>query len=293
MAYISDFDQSIVIAQVDWLNVRAGASTSEAILYTVPGGQEAGRATGQTINTADGDWYQIIPNHGTAGFAYVFDGDVQISTNNFGTMAKPSQSDLQNLLDSIILNDQILCKRLIVASELIERAKLLNSTIDLSEQENLLQTLRDGYNQRQDALNNSTLLKIQGTLQNSQNFISNWGTIAKKWLGLGVIPLVAIAIIAGSVAIVTVTAYLFFKPLKDASDIHLKLSDNLKKALDTLPPADKQAVLKDLDSQMKEAYAAGDQKGSSSNIFGINPMVALILAGGAVGLVYMLKRKKE
>ena len=261
----------------DTANVRSGASLSDDILFVAKKPGRCGIATGNIIQSdSDGSeyWLQIVPeDKSKAKFAYV--------RSDVCTFVNPNKTDDDSpvvtytgtngnvLLDTVIKNDKTLYKQLLVFAQIIENMK--SNNIDTSKVQPIFDSILNDYKTRQ-----TKIAKTIGTgvaVEMSLNFIpggslyvdlynkfSNWLS-GKLGIAQYAIPIALTAVVTG---LVIYALYEMFKPDYERGKVNIQQSALLKKALSSLSPEDQKTVLRDLQTQLDDAYNAG--KGNSAGL---------------------------
>jgi len=229
-------------------------------------GAKIGVCTGYYETDSDGyDWYQFWlldkPSGELTGWAR--EDKITLPDQYIGVYSpEVNQQDAQNLVQGIIDNDISLWKQLTICGPLLKRAS--DNGIDITNQKIVFDSLVSSYSARQEHMNNSAMLKIKGSMDQTQDWINSkidWNYVASIPSYNGIDGLagfwLAFAVGAAAVAVVGYLVYQEFKPDYEKGKVDLKVSGEFKKWLDTLP-ADKQAAIKkDLQNQLDDAYNQG------------------------------------
>ena len=258
-------------------NVRSGASLTDDILFVAKKPSRCGIATGNIIQSeADGAeyWLQIVPDdQSKAKFAYV--------RSDVCTFVNPNKTDDDSpvltytgsngniLLDTIIKNDKTLYKQLLVFAQVIENMK--SASIDTSQVQPIYDSILNDYKARQTKIAKTigTGVIIETSLDlipggsifvDLYNKFSNWLS-GRLGVAQYVIPVALTAIVTG---LVIYALYEMFKPDYERGKVNIQQSALLKKALSSLSPEDQKTVLRDLQTQLDDAYNAG--KGNSAGL---------------------------
>jgi hypothetical protein len=278
-----DLINKVVQAKNAEINVRAfpslaakTASGASNILFTAKKGEPVGRSSGQYYN-ADGKMWVVVNLYkavklGTASRSY---GYVAFDVAQFFTPTdnKVAETNAQNLMDNLVLNDKKLFTKLLTLNYLIQAAKAKGKNVTAIQTK--FDALKKTYEARQTAMKNSTMFSIK-TWNDSiiDKVYSFFG------IGLEPITMLAIGAIVGIVALSS--CYYLFKPHYDTSVVNLKTSDELEKALASLTPAESAKVKADLETQIDSAYNQGKTDQSTTGIFGNFQTIALIGAGAFI-----------
>lgn len=111
----------------------------------------------------------------------------------------------------------------------------------------------------------------------------------KRMLGLGALPIVPVAIGAIGTVVTGVIVWQLFKPKYSDSERDLKVSKDLRRALDSVSPATKEKIIEDLEQQIDKAYKAGQNQGALQ-VF-LNTLKWGVIAGGIVfGFIHLFPK---
>ena len=261
----------------DTANVRGGASLSDDILFVAKKPVRCGLATGNIIQSdADGAeyWLQVLlDNPSTSKYGYVRSDVCTFvnpnKTDDDSPVLTYSGSNGNTLLDTVIKNDKTLYKQLLVFAQVIENMKANN--IDTSQVQPIFDSILNDYKTRQTKIANTigTGVAVEMSLDlipGGSLFVDLYNKFS-SWLSgrLGIaqyaIPIALTAVVTG---LVIYALYEMFKPDYERGKVNIQQSALLKKALSSLSPEDQKTVLRDLQTQLDDAYNAG--KGNSAGL---------------------------
>ncbi|GHT78408.1 hypothetical protein FACS189464_1800 [Bacteroidia bacterium] len=253
------------------VRLRASNSATSAILLTIAAsGSHAGYLTGR--QEADGayTWYQLENTPlGSGKVAWIRNDVAAIDA----THATSDESAAQADLDTILRQDVQTMNNLNEASALLTtlRAKGVNTAAS----EKKLTDITARLQTRQTELQKSSWCKVKDKISDGWKSVKNFFGLS----GLGIVPIVIIAV-AAVVAGAGGTALVILKPWKDASNIDLKESKELKELLASADPTVAEKIRTDLKSQVVDAYNLGNRQGTWGSIWSIGKYV--LIAGAAL-----------
>ncbi|MFZ4726118.1 MAG: hypothetical protein ACOYMD_11800 [Paludibacter sp.] len=219
-----------------------------------------------------------------------------VDAKEYRTAAMGSHSGAKSLIDGLIANNKTILENNLLCAGMMQY--MTDNKISVpTDFKKRLYGLQSRLTARNEKLLTSPFLdakqtgtppgftKYSGSLN---SFMSN-----TEISGIGIAPIV-IYIIVSVVFTLLVSAilYLIFKPDYTDSKADLKVSEDLTKALATLSPEARAAVLADLNGQVDEAYIRGKMDGSGAGIL----KTAGYLAAGFLGFTvidkFLSKREK-
>lgn len=298
-------------------NLRAGQSTSDPVITVLQKNKPiACVLTGNFSIFGNYKWYQVRLKTKIKGYEIGYlRNDVIILTekaasqnnnksqNTVSAGDKPDQDAGNKLLKTVLNNDAILYKRYLVIAEAIINAKQKNIQIPANA-EDTLTGLIGKYTNRQTEIQKQLI--TDGILKSFNKLSPGMGIFpsvftylylkfSKNVNGLGFAWYIPVAIIAAGTVIVSWVLYLLLKRKYTEQQVDLKVSDDLQKALNTLPPEKKEAVLKDLQAQINNAYGQGNDDAKTDNIMKWVKNILLIGVGSivAIKVVRMLNSSKN
>jgi hypothetical protein len=253
------------------VRLRASASATSTILFTIPyTGSHAGYLTGREEPDGAYKWYQLeYTPLGSDKVAWIRNDVATIDTTHAVSPESAAQADL----DTILRQDVLTMNNLNESSALL--ATLKAKGVNTAASEKKLTDITNRLQTRQSELQKSSWCKVKDK-------ISDGWTSVKKFFGfsgLGIIPIVII-VVAAVVAGAGTTALVILKPWKDASNIDLKESKELKELLANADPAVAEKIRTDLKSQVVDAYNLGNRQGTWGSIWSIGKYV--LIAGAAL-----------
>lgn len=298
--YISSFKDKPLYPLIATANVRAGASTSSAILFTGEKGHILGISTGNLLYTdADGNnyWFQILPDTPrTDGITFAWVRQDVVTFLNAGNNSTGdghvdyTGNNGNYQLNAIIKNDQLLYKKILVNTEII--TKLKNFGIDTSQHETINTQVLTDYKNRQSKIasyiGTTTGLYYNLTLiPGGYLFQLLYDNFSRALSGLGIVWFVPVALTLAATAVVGVIAYETFKTDYERGKVNLQVSDTLNKALQTLTPEEHVKVLTELESQIDDAYNAGKKSGGIGILDYLK--YSLYIGGGVLAIITIKK----
>lgn len=207
-------------------------------------GQFIGLLSGYFFRMNDGIWYQILLN--PSGYCYCRKDVIVINKSATGVLNKESESEL---LVNMANNDKELYKRLIYLEYLVKKSAQKNQQITSIDES--LQKVFKRYNLRQQKIKESNIVKFEEWNDSALNYF-------KQKLGISALPaLAAPLLLFASGAVAAGLIYYAFKPDYEDSKSDLKISKDLQILLESLNPAEAQAIKNDLEKQIDDAYNAG------------------------------------
>lgn len=285
MSFSQNYINKTVYPKGSTVNVRVIPSTAASftsggkqvnnLLTVVKQGTPVGRTSGSFFKMKDGDWLQVMFYAPVSNRSYGYVRSDVVTLVNPSDNKQAEQNGSQ-LINDLVANDIKVYQNLLFNSELIEKMKAKGFD-RLVTYEAKHEDLIKKYNERQTAIKNSGLVK-------TNNWVSSkWQWLQKKWSaltsGVGVAPLVLVAI-GGAVGVVSaVLIYYAFKPRYDDSKIDLKESAELTKALQSLSPEEAATLRDNLEKQIDDAYNQGKKDQQFSGWLGTLKNVALLVGG--------------
>jgi len=277
------------------------------VIYVYEGkGQDVGICTGNYYDDPDGwSWYEawLLEKHTSNFLGWFREDGITFPGVSWGSGATDyvptiTQQDAKNIIDSLVLNDIAIYKQLITVGPALDRAKLLG--VDTSSQVTVYKSLLANYQKRQAHMSSSTLLKVQGDITKTKDWIDNlpiWdylqtisfdgSTLSGFWL--------AFAIGAAVVAGVGYLVYHEFAPDYEQGKADLKISGAFKTWLEKLPADQQKKITADLQKQLDDAYNKGKFGQWWSDYGGIIKKAAFLLGGLWVSnkVIGMIRKPKE
>jgi len=290
----SKYERYYVYPKGSNVNVRSGFSTDTDILINVPGNICAGQIIGFYHKKVKGyKWYGILLSKPVkdrkAGCVREDVISMELSQRKGGKTSKVTEKDAKTVVENLIDSDIKIYKRLLVISELLNRTEKKGYNVD--KQRKVLHSLILRYGKRQAKLKSATAsLKVQGYINTAYDWL-------KGKFGLGVLPLIPIAVGAVVGGAITVSLYFYFRPSYDESEQDLKITGKFKDFLMQLPDDTRKEIITDLEKQIDDAYGAGLTRGKFSGMFSILKWPIIIIAGvwgtaKAFDVVEKWKKKK-
>lgn len=277
---------NLVATALKNVNVRSNPGVlATNLIATIKQGTLVGRTSGEYFKMADGDWYVINFYRPINGKTYGYlRSDLFSTTTPAPDQNKNAEAQGASLLNSLVDSDQQLFHGLLRNNERISILKASN--VNVSSYESQLNLLTQAYNERQDFIKNSSLVKCSTGFKGSYNWLVNKFTGKNNVNGIG---LVGITIAILSVALIGTSVALFYalKPKYDTSKANLVQSAELEKALSTLTPAEKESVLADLEKQIDDTYNKGKSDGSSGTLMGTVKILGMVAIGVFVAINFL------
>lgn len=284
-------------------NLRSAPGIKSSVLKVIKNTDTSvGTLTGYYTIDGKYKWYQIYLKDkiNNVFYAYVRSDLVNINAvsvivNNSNTNTE--QTERQKLLKTVIDNDILLYKRYLVYAEILKRAEQNKITLPVIKLplvnipitgQKAFSLLMERYTKRQneiksqlafDKLNNAVK---ENVVDSSFKQLASMYSFSHNLRGLGVAWYIPVAIIVAVGIVASYTLYLLLGKKYTEQKIDLKISDDLNKALATLPPEKKAAVIKDLQDQINNAYGTGNSDGSFSGTLSWIKNIAIFTAGAAV-----------
>lgn len=283
----------------EFVNVRQSYSTSSPIIGKLTKSdrwkvQSYGYKTGETDAEK---WYAVKMPNGQIGYCRkdLLQFYTQTDKENY------TEKELNTFLADLVSVNKSIYLRLLQSSVLLQQASAAGANYNtLAPYIAKLNQLNGQLATRQTELENSTLIKCKTA------FDSVWQkaygaykklieTIASV-SGIGVAPVVIAAVVVGITAVAGVAAYSIYtalKPKYDASVADLKQSDELKRALESLTPEEKNKVVEDLEKQIDDAYNEGRKDATFSGAWAIIKPLALAVGGWYLISMFIEKQTKK
>jgi hypothetical protein len=261
------------------LNVRALPSTTSTVLIKIDSpSKSAGRTTGNYFDEKDGRWFQCALITPAGKYGYVRQDVILLSEPKTNTIA---ETQAENLVNDLIQNDIKVYNTLLRCFVLM--AKWKKQGVDVQKFEIQFVKLWVLLSNRQRKIKYSELVTAK---QGYDVAYKNTADLVKAYwqqqtgYSISAIPVIALVIIGVVIgAGLSAAAYYAFKPDYEDSKKDLVISETLEKALKTLTPAEQEEVKKDLETQIDDAYNAGKEKQSWSDMFSFIKPLALIFGG--------------
>jgi len=318
MSYNANLQNQPVQIKGQTANLRAGQSTSDPVITVLQKNKPTGCVlTGNFSIFGNYKWYQVRLKTKIKGYELGYlRNDVIIlneksvtqepnnkSQNPVSAGDKPDQDAGNKLLKAVLNTDAILYKRYLIIAEAIINAK--QKSIGLpANAEDTLTGLIGKYTNRQIEIQKQLI--TDGILKSFNKLSPGTGIFpsvftylylkfSKNVNGLGLAWYIPVAIIAAGTVIVSWVLYLLLKRKYTEQQVDLKVSEDLQKALNTLPPEKKEAVLKDLQAQINNAYGQGNDDAKTDNIMKWVKNILLIGVGSimAIKVIGMLNSSKN
>lgn len=283
----------------EYANVRQSYSTSSQIIGKITKSdrwkvQSYGYKTGESDAEK---WYAIKMPDGQIGYC-------RKDLLQFYTVTNKdtySDKELNIFLADLAAVNKSIYLRLLQSSVLIQEAyqKGVNYNT-ISAYAAKLEQLNNNLATRQKELENSTYIKcktaFESVWQSAYNVYKKLLNTLSSISGIGAAPVVIAAVVVAITAVAGVAAYSIYtalKPKYDASVVDLKQSDELKKALESLTPAEQNKVVNDLEKQIDDAYNEGRKDATFSGAWAIIKPVALGVAGWYLITMFIDKQAKK
>jgi len=286
LTYSGSLSGRVILPKNSRTNVREGTATTERVIWTVEPGNLIGTATGYYKEEKDGSWVQILLPQPKGGMTKGF---VRTDVVKMATEAESKQLAQagDELIQKLVKSDMEVGTVLTRIDNTLKAAE--KKGINVSDYRTNWNKLAERFNTRQTSIKNSKVLQYKEKLIVLATYAKAWWLTNSMLFGvsksrrIGAVPLVAV--IVGAVAGVglSVAAYFILKPKYTESQTDLKISQDLEKALSTLDPQARQAVVNDLESQIDTAYNQGKTDGTFSGMGKIlKPILFLGLGAFAV-----------
>lgn len=247
---------------VDTVKLSTG-ETVKNILTNIKKGNPVGRTSGTYVQMDDGRWWQVNLYTSINGRSYAYCREDVIMLSPPGESSQGDKYGSQ-LLTDLINSDIKLYQNLLITSELLDKAK--EKGINISQYEDKATTLVKRYNERQQSIKDSNLVKTSNWIN------SKWKWLQNKWAslvnGIGIAVGITVALTATATLVTTAIIFYAFRPKYEDSKADLKVSENLKKAVANLTPQEASDLITDLESQIDTAYTQGRQDQKFSSLFG-------------------------
>lgn len=282
----------------EYANVRQSYSTSSQIIGKITKSdrwkvQSYGYKTGESDAEK---WYAIKMPSGQIG--YCRKDLLQFYT--YTDKDNYSEKDLNTFLSDLVAVNKSIYLRLLQSSVLIQDASAAGVKYEtLAAYAAKLKQLNDNLAARQKELESSTFIKCKTAFDTVwQKAYSVYKKLMQTIsnLGIGAAPVVIAAVVVAITAVAGVAAYSIYtalKPKYDASVVDLKQSDELKKALESLTPAEQNKVVNDLEKQIDDAYNEGKKDATFSGAWAIIKPLALAGAGWYLINMFIDKQAKK
>jgi hypothetical protein len=269
------------------VNIRTAPGLNSTIIKTARNGETFGTVVGLWHSRVDGySWYAIVPNF-TTRYRIVYAASGYFNVRKTNEHITPQK--LMSLVNSMLNNDRqtarVLYPTALKLMHLYDKGKITKKEFD-HYSSIILSILQSIRRHQQLILEHKQAFKIKTTVDKYLSKMASWFGLS----GLGIAPMVIGAIIGVVVGLATAAfLYYLFKPAYDESTVNLKISKRLKQALDSLPEADRQQVINDLEHQIDDAYNQGKTDQRIGDIG--SSLKYLLLATGAVMLFNQINQK--
>ena len=252
-----------------------------------------GISTGRWVTHNDQNYLQILGNFGEYGHGYVNASDINQTP---GKQAQASDdSAAQKLVNKLIYNNKVLTENNLLCAGLMQ--KIVKAGVKIpSNYTNTLSILQGNLEARNHRLESSPYFDIKKTATPAgyNKYSALLTEIAENPNNprIGIAPVV-IYIIASVVitALLGWIVYFIFKPDYADSEADLVISRDLMKALDTLEPEAKAAVIADLEGQIDKANVEGKVSGKKEGSASMFKNIGLFAAG--IGIFFAARPALE
>ncbi len=283
MALSEKHRNKTVFPRTGILNAYRLPSLGSQIVNVYIKGAPAGVTTGQIQQVSSGFWLELNLYGGFNG--WVRANDILLSSYTIPV----KEGNGKGLIDRIINNDFELYHRLLIIAENINR--LNNNGISTNTHNGTLSFLIKSYQDRQNHIKGSKLIKFQLKIKSAYKFLVDKFRPKRNNIGLAISISIAIGLVAA--AGTSLAIYLIFRPDYDASTRDLKVSKNLESALEGLDPKIKQSILDDLERQVDRAFLFGLFEGKLGSFLKIAKTGILIGGGLWLGSKLLSSVKKN
>lgn len=283
----------------EYVNIRQSYSTNSAIIGQLKK-TDRYKVLSYGYKTGESDaekWYAIQMPGGKIG--YCRKDLLQFYT--YTDKDNYSEKDLNTFLSDLVAVNKSIYLRLLQSSVLIQEAyqKGVNYNT-ISAYAAKLEQLNNNLATRQKELENSTYLKcktaFESVWQSAYNVYKKLLNTLSSISGIGAAPVVIAAVVVAITAVAGVAAYSVYSALKpkyDASVTDLKQSDELKRALESLTPDEKNKVVEDLEKQIDDAYNEGRKDATFSGAWAVIKPLAFAAAGWYLIQLFIDKQKRK
>ncbi len=279
-------------------NVRVAPGTSAPILITKKANEYIGRPSGIAIDDTNTEniWIKVAVGSNKIGYISktvikkeypTFDSAMTAEFLSTYADAASKQKIKQAILNTVIKNDKEIFIRTLASAKNIEKLKAKGINVD--KETATLKGLAQRFNARQKFIKDNTKSYQLGTwdsIKKGYGDLINWfglGYTNRQFTGLGVIPIIVLVVCVVLAIAATAANIYALQPKYEEGKKDLKISEDLEKALNTLDPKTREAVVKNLETQIDDAYNAGKKNEWWKDKGGLIKNVALI--GGGVLLV--------
>ncbi|MDL2262735.1 hypothetical protein LJC11_04445 [Bacteroidales bacterium OttesenSCG-928-I21] len=252
-------------------------------------GQTIGIATGWIDKYSDGNNYAEVYRSSDNTFYPCRMDYISFTKNQSAEM----KAKAQNYLDDLLKNHEDIMSDVLVCSGFV--AELEKKGYDCTSQRNTLKYLYSRLESRNNELLQSSYITVtekgeESTLSslygNYLNKIANDQRIS--------IAVTTIIIITAVVTLAAATAaYAFLSHKYSESKADLKVSDDLKRALQNVDSETRTKILADLENQVDKAYAKGVLNSKIGGFFGGIKNLALIAGGAFLVFKFVLPEIKN
>jgi hypothetical protein len=178
-----------------------------------------------------------------------------------------SKSGAEALVNDLIANNKTIFENNLLCAGMVSKMKANNEGIPIDYQ-NKLYVLQSRLQARNEKITNSAFIDSKQTA--SPTGFDRYAPQLQEFMntpGIGILPVVAYIVVSVVFGLlVSALIYLLFKPDYTDSKADLKVSADLTKALATLSPEARAAVISDLEGQVDKAYVTGKTDGSGASL---------------------------
>lgn len=283
----------------EYANVRQSYSTSSAIVGKITKSdrwkvQSYGYKTGESDAEK---WYAIKMPNGQIGYCRK---DL-LKFYTYTDKDNYSDKDLNTFLTDLVAVNKSIYLRLLQSSVLLQQAYQNGVNYNtIAAYTAKLTQLNDNLAARQKELEQSTFIKcktaFESVWEKAYNVYKKLIETVSSISGIGVAPVVVAAVVVAITAVAGVAAYSIYQALKpkyDASVIDLQQSDELKRALESLTPEEKNKVVEDLEKQIDDAYNEGRKDATFSGAWSIIKPLAIAVGGWYLITMFIDKQAKK
>jgi len=268
------------------VNVRSQPDINSAVVFTIKQGQYSnttGDIYSNVLITSIVDlkkkdaWIQIRTTGNNLGYVHV---SVVTVYPNVLAMSARNTASVINKTNLMLSNDEKIRKNIVSSLKKLVIAKKANR-INNVEYVSKLKDVYSIYTRWQTRQNfiKSGIAKgeISPTIKIEDKELAQ--SVQQVENGIGAIPVIIIVIILVAALSVTGTLLVMnaIEPKYSESEVDLKKSALLEKALSNLTPEEQQEVVNDLEKQVDDAYGQGVDDGNSETLMGTVKTVGIAL----------------
>lgn len=275
-----------VIALANGANVFA-AYPGFGYGVTVKANSRVGFLTGRWVKENDINYVQIafesvLKDDEGETFMYGCVDALEYRTANMGT-----STGATSMINALIENNKVILENNLLCAGMLSYMETNKIDVPIAAKKNIY-ALQTRLMVRNEKILSSSFIDTKKTAApvGFSKYGNSLNTLMQTDNAVGIVPIVIYLVVSVVFTLlVSAILYLIFKPDYTDSKADLKVSEDLTKALATLSPEARTAVLADLNGQVDEAYVKGKLDGSGMGML----KTAGLFAAGVLGFVVIDK----